>query len=178
MRDLHGRDRPMIDPRDEGPMWFFMLLIILFGITVGFLLFGATAAFSQERGLADDDRDTSTRMARRATGKPAGRRSRPPNVSLIPHPPGCPARAFCACGASVKVFGKSVRSLWPSSAWLRFPRSSPGHMRVAVRRGHVFVIDYMVDGSTAMAWDYNSGRRLSRYHPRSIVGYRIVDPRA
>jgi hypothetical protein len=98
--------------------------------------------------------------------------------TLIPHPAGCPARAFCACGASVKVFGKSVRSLWPSSAWLRFPRTSPGHMKVAAKRGHVFVIDYMINATTAMAWDFNSGRRLSRYHARSISGFHIVDPYA
>lgn len=97
---------------------------------------------------------------------------------MLPHPHGCPARAFCACGASVKVFGKSVRALWPSSAWLRFPRSAPGHMKVAVRPGHLFVIDYMIDAKTAMAWDYNSGKHRSRYHARSIVGYRIVNPSA
>lgn len=99
-------------------------------------------------------------------------------ATIIPHPQGCPARAFCACGASVKVFGKSIRGLWPSSAWLRFPRSAPGHMKVAVRRGHVFVIDYMIDGKTAMAFDFNSGGHRSRYHARSIAGYRIVDPQA
>jgi len=99
-------------------------------------------------------------------------------ATIIPHPPGCPASRFCACGASVKVFGKAIRSLWPSTAWLRFPRTSPGHLKVAARPGHVFVIDYMIDARTAMAWDYNSGGRKSRYHARSIAGYRIVDPRA
>lgn len=100
-------------------------------------------------------------------------------AEIIPHPQGCPARLFCACGASVKVFGKSIRSLWPSVEWLRrFPRSSPGHMKVAARRGHVFVIDYMIDAKTAMSWDFNSGGRKSRYHARSIAGYQIVDPYA
>lgn len=98
--------------------------------------------------------------------------------TLLPHPHGCPARAFCACGASVKVFGQSIRKLWPSSAWLRFPRAYPGHMKVAAKYGHVFVIDYMIDATTAMAWDFNSGGHKSRYHARSIRGYRIVDPQA
>lgn len=98
------------------------------------------------------------------------------NVKMISRPAVCPPRAYCGCGAAVKVFGKSVRSLWPSSAWLRFPRAAPGHMKVAARRGHVFVIDYMIDSRTAMAWDFNSGRGQSRYHARSITGFTIVDP--
>lgn len=95
---------------------------------------------------------------------------------IIPNPPCCPSRAFCACGASYRVFGECIRSLWPSEAWFKFPRASPGHMKVAVRTGHVFVIDYMIDARTAMAWDFNSGGHQSRYHARLISGYIIVDP--
>lgn len=94
----------------------------------------------------------------------------------LSHPAGCPARSFCACGAAVKVFGRNIRSLWPSSAWFKFPRSAPGHMTVAVRRGHVFVIDYMIDAGTAMAWDFNSGNGQSRYHPRKLRGFAVVNP--
>src|ERR1041385_7700939 len=40
-------------------------------------------------------------------------------VAMLPHPSGCPARAFCGCGASVEVFGRPVRSLWLAAAWFR-----------------------------------------------------------
>ena len=31
----------------------------------------------------------------------------------------------CGCWASIHFFGRSVRELWPVSAWLLFPRASP-----------------------------------------------------
>ena len=31
----------------------------------------------------------------------------------------------CGCWASIHFFGHSVRELWPVSAWLLFPRTSP-----------------------------------------------------
>lgn len=129
-------------------------------------LFGTAAKqrIAESRGHRKPNRHAQVRQAN--------------NTVMLPHPAGCPARAFCACGAAVKVFGQSIRSLWPSTAWFKFPRSSPGHMKVAVRPGHVFVIDYMIDNRTAMAWDFNSGGHQSRYHARSISGYAIVDPQA
>lgn len=96
--------------------------------------------------------------------------------TMLPHPAGCPARAFCACGAAVDVFGKPIRSLWPSSAWFKFPRAAPGRNMVAVRRGHVFVLKQHVQGKIWMVADYNSGRHKSRYHARSIAGYVVVNP--
>lgn len=33
-------------------------------------------------------------------------------ATILPHPPGCPRRAFCGCGAAVEVFGRPIRSLW------------------------------------------------------------------
>jgi hypothetical protein len=48
---------------------------------------------------------------------------------------------------------------------------------VAARRGHVFVLEHHVSGNTWMAFDANSGRRMTRIHARSIAGYVIVNPR-
>lgn len=100
------------------------------------------------------------------------------SAQIIPHPPGCPARLFCGCGAAVRVFGSNVRSLWLAANWLQFPRSSPASGMVAARRGHVFVLEQHVSGDQWLATDYNSGGRLSRLHVRSIAGYTIVNPHA
>ena len=105
-------------------------------------------------------------------------RSASAETRFLPHPPGCPARLFCGCGASVEIFGAPIRALWPSSAWLKFPRAAPAYNRVAVRRGHVFVLKRHVAGKKWLAADYNSGGRRSRLHIRSIAGYIIVNPYA
>jgi hypothetical protein len=75
------------------------------------------------------------------------------------------------------LFGRPVRELFLSSSWLRFPRSEPGYNKVAVRRGHVFVLKQHISGSTWLVYDANSGGRGTRMHPRSIAGYTIVSPR-
>lgn len=93
-----------------------------------------------------------------------------------PHPRGCPRVAFCGCGASVHLFGKPVRELYLARNWFRFPRTSPGHNTVAVRRGHVFVLKEQVRGDVWLVWDANSGGRKTRLHHRSIRGFTIVDP--
>lgn len=97
-------------------------------------------------------------------------------TTMLPHPPGCPATRFCGCGASIEVFGKSIRSLWLSTAWYRFPKAAPAPNRVAVRKGHVFVLKEHIRGDIWLAADYNSGGHKSRLHPRSIARYTIVDP--
>ena len=97
-------------------------------------------------------------------------------AEIQPHPAGCPKRAFCGCGASVKVFGQSRRDLWLARAWYRFPRSQPAPGTVAVRRHHVFVLLSQVSGSTWLVWDANSGGRKTRVHHRSIAGWAIVNP--
>lgn len=98
-------------------------------------------------------------------------------ATILPHPPGCPSRAFCGCGAAVRVFGAPVRSLWLAANWLRFPRTAPAPGMVAARRGHVFVLEQHLGGDTWLAYDANSGRRLTRLHARSIAGFAIVNPR-
>lgn len=97
---------------------------------------------------------------------------------MIPHPKGCPARAFCACGACVDVMGNAKACPWLARAWFKYPRTAPKPNAVAVRRGHVFVLKQHVRGNIWMVADYNSGGHRSRYHARSIAGYRIVDPQA
>lgn len=98
-------------------------------------------------------------------------------AQIVSHPEGCPRRAFCGCGVSVKVFGKPVRDLFLAANWLRkFPRAAPGAGMVAARPGHVFyIISYNGDG-TALAYDPNSGGRKTRIHVRSLAGYRVVNP--
>ena len=34
------------------------------------------------------------------------------SAAIVAHPAGCPSRAFCGCGAAVRVFGAPIRSLW------------------------------------------------------------------
>jgi hypothetical protein len=99
-------------------------------------------------------------------------------ATIVSHPPGCPARAFCGCGAAVRVFGRPIRELWLAANWFRFPRASPGPGMVAVRRHHVFVLEQQLGGSTWLAYDANSGGHATRIHARSIAGYAIVNPRS
>jgi len=96
--------------------------------------------------------------------------------ATVAHPSGCPGRAFCGCGAALRVFGRPVRSLWLAAAWFRFPRSAPAPGTVAVRRHHVFVLESHVEGNTWIVYDANSGGHATRIHPRSIAGYTIVNP--
>lgn len=97
-------------------------------------------------------------------------------AQIVAHPSGCPSRAFCGCGAAVRVFGSPIRSLWLAANWLKFPRTAPAPGMVAARRGHVFVLEAHLGGNTWRVYDANSGRRLTRIHARSIAGYQIVNP--
>lgn len=126
---------------------------------------------AREEGL---EARRSNRAPRLALGREDGL------VSYLPHPRGCPAVAFCACGAAVRVFGRPIRALWPVAAWRRMPGTSPAPGMVAVerRRSHVFVLESHVSGTEWMVSDYNSGGHLSRRHVRDISGLRIVDPMA
>lgn len=99
-------------------------------------------------------------------------------ATIVSHPSGCPARAFCGCGAAVRVFGRPLRELWLAANWFKFPRAAPGAGMVAVRRHHVFVLERHISGSTWQAYDANSGGHATRIHARSIAGYTIVNPHA
>lgn len=98
-------------------------------------------------------------------------------AAIVPHPSGCPSRAFCGCGAAVRVFGSPIRSLWLAANWFKFPRTAPAVGMVAVRRHHVFVLDADLGGGLWQVYDANSGRHMTRIHSRSIAGYVIVNPR-
>jgi hypothetical protein len=97
---------------------------------------------------------------------------------ILPHPSGCPRRAFCGCGAAVEVFGRPVRSLWLAANWLKFPPAQPASGMVAARRGHVMVIRQYLGNNRALVYDANSGRGLTRLHVRSLSGFSIRNPRA
>lgn len=101
-------------------------------------------------------------------------------VTFLRHPPGCPARAFCACGAAVEIFGRAIRDLWPVRAWKRFPRDvpAPGNVAIENRRSHLFLLVRHIEGSDWLVKDWNSGGHRSRLHTRSIAGTTIVNPRA
>ena len=96
---------------------------------------------------------------------------------IVAHPAGCPARAFCGCGASIEVFGKNIRELWLAANWFRFPRAEPAPGMVAVRKHHVFVIREVRGPGEVLAYDANSGGRKTRIHLRSLAGYTVVNPR-
>jgi hypothetical protein len=98
-------------------------------------------------------------------------------ATIVPHPAGCPRRAFCGCGAAVRVFGSPVRSLWLAAAWYRFPRSWPAPGAVAVRSHHVMVLEADLGNGLWQVFDANSGGHATRIHARSIAGYTIVSPR-
>ena len=93
----------------------------------------------------------------------------------LSHPSGCPWHAFCGCGVSLKVFGRSIRDLWLASNWLRFPRAAPGPGMVAVWPHHVAYIESM-SGGKPLLYDPNSGGHLTRMHHAPLTGAVIVNP--
>jgi CHAP domain-containing protein len=100
-------------------------------------------------------------------------------AQIVNHPAGCPARQFCGCGVSVRVFGHSVRDLWLARNWFRFPRSAPAAGNVAIFRGggHVAYIEQVHGDGTVTLYDPNSGGHQTRIHRRSLAGAVIVNPR-
>lgn len=96
--------------------------------------------------------------------------------AIVAHPSGCPSRAFCGCGAAVRVFGTPIRSLWLAANWFKFPRSAPAAGMVAVRSHHVFVLEADLGGGLWQVYDANSGGHQTRIHARSLAGYVIVNP--
>lgn len=124
---------------------------------------------ARQLGFGSPQKVYTPRPERRQRVIPAG-------STIVAHPAGCPSRAFCGCGAAVRVFGAPIRSLWLAANWLRFPRAAPAPGMVAARRGHVFVLEAHLNGNVWRVYDANSGRRLTRIHARSIAGYQIVNP--
>lgn len=133
-------------------------------------------AGSQERRIARADRYRNVEFGAPMYPPETARSFLDRGAQILPHPPGCPRRAFCGCGAAVEVFGRPIRSLWLAANWLRFPRASPAPGMVAARRGHVFVIRQVLGGGRVLAFDANSGGRKTRLHIRSLAGFVVVDP--
>lgn len=98
--------------------------------------------------------------------------------TIVSHPPGCPARLFCGCGAAVRIFGRPIRELFLARNWFHFPRTSPAPGMAAVRNGHVFVLEHPLPDGRWQVYDANSGGGQTRIHARSLAGYSIVNPRA
>jgi hypothetical protein len=98
-------------------------------------------------------------------------------TKMLPHPDGCPAVAFCGCGAA-RELGLADRSLWLAAEWTRFKRAMPGYNKVGVAPGrhHVLVLKEQVSGSLWLVADYNAGHHRSMLHVRDIARYTIVDP--
>lgn len=114
---------------------------------------------------------------RRVDSRVAAKRGAPArDVTFMPHPDGCPARAFCGCGVSLFVFGERVRSLYLAANWLRFPRAEPGPGMVAARRGHVMAIIRTYGDGTALVYNPNGGGRRTTIRRRSLAGFRVVNP--
>ena len=98
-------------------------------------------------------------------------------ASIVAHPAGCPSRAFCGCGAAVRLFGRPIRALWLAANWFRFPRAVPapgwprcaGTMCSCSRRTSEATPGRSMTPTPAEATDPD---------PRgSIAGYVIVNPR-
>lgn len=129
--------------------------------------------------MADCRWDNEGRSACFGKDPPARKRQRQAyqsEVVSVSHPPGCPRRAFCGCGVSVKVFGRPIRNLFLASNWLRFPRTTPAAGMVAARRGHVMYIMAMDANGNATVYDPNSGGHRTHIHTRSLAGYVVVNP--
>lgn len=99
-----------------------------------------------------------------------------PMSQIVGHPPGCPSRAFCGCGAAVHLFGSPIKDLAAAAHWFKFPRAEPAPKMAAVRQHHVMVLERHIHGSVWEVYDANSGHHLTRIHAKSIAGYRIVNP--
>jgi hypothetical protein len=112
----------------------------------------------------------------RHSANPRPRLSQETASEVVSHPAGCPRSAFCGCGAAVRIFGHSIRSLWLAANWFRFPRALPAPGMAAVRRHHVMVLEADLGGGYWRVFDANSGHHLTRVHARSIAGYAIVNP--
>jgi hypothetical protein len=96
---------------------------------------------------------------------------------IVQHPAGCPARLFCGCGASIEAFGRSIRDLWLVSNWYQFPRTAPAAgMAVLWGTRHVAIIRQYNGDGTAVLYDANSGKGLTRVHRVRIAGLAVVDP--
>jgi hypothetical protein len=100
-----------------------------------------------------------------------------PEIIMLPHPEGCPATAFCGCGAAKDLgIEDKAKALWAAVNWFKFPRAQPAPNMAAVAQHHVFVLKKDMGGGQWLVADYNSGGHLSRLHVRGLGGFTIVNP--
>lgn len=100
-------------------------------------------------------------------------------VGSLPHPPGCPWIAFCACGAAWELFGTARRDLWPVSAWRKYPKdiARPNNV-VFARYSHISVLKSQVEGTRWKVHNYNGTNHRSTIQIRDIAGLEIRNPHA
>jgi hypothetical protein len=103
--------------------------------------------------------------------------ARSSDAKIVEHPAGCPARAFCGCGAAVRLLGAPIRALWLAANWFRFPRVAPAPDTAGVRSHHVIALIEHRHGSVWLVYDANSGGHATRIHEVDISRYTIVNPR-
>jgi hypothetical protein len=92
----------------------------------------------------------------------AGERDR--RSEVIVHPARCPQRLFCGCGVSVRIFGHPVQSLYPATAWRRFPRTAAHAGAVAIFGAYHVAYVEQIDGRSVLLYDPNSGGGKTRLH--------------
>lgn len=121
---------------------------------------------------------TRTHGASSLAGGASQRWVRATESGVVAHPAGCPRRAFCGCGAAVRLLGAPIRALWLAAAWYRFPRAAPAPGTAGVRPHHVVALIEHRGGSRWLVYDANSGGHATRIHEVDISRYTIVSPRA
>jgi hypothetical protein len=99
------------------------------------------------------------------------------DARIVEHPAGCPSRAFCGCGAAVRLLGAPIRALWLAANWFKFPRTTPAPDTAGVRRHHVIALIEHRHGNVWLVYDANSGGHATRIHEVDISRYTIVNPR-
>lgn len=98
------------------------------------------------------------------------------HTGVVAHPAGCPHTAFCGCGVAVYLFGHPIQALAAAAHWFKFPQTAPAPRMAAVRQHHVMALERHIRGDVWLVYDPNSGHHATRFHERSIAGYRIVNP--
>ncbi len=98
-------------------------------------------------------------------------------AQIVSHPAGCPSRAFCGCGAAVRLLGAPIRALWLAANWFKFPRVTAAPDMAGVRPHHVIALIEQRRGNIWLVYDANSGGHATRIHEVDISRYTIVNPR-
>lgn len=143
---------------------------------------GGYGGFRSQDHARAGKRGKAPLAALNATAKPqkvARARSTVEVISTLPHPPGCPRTAFCACGAAVELFGSAIRSLWPVSAWRKYPRDIARPDNVVFEHySHLSVLKRQVSGTVWEVHNYNGNKHQSSVQRKDIAGLEVRNPHA